>query len=68
MILTGQSHYVTINMENLTANISNADFGSKSISSSTIPYENFVSSNNLTSTGTLLYELQNNLKLKGVEL
>ena len=26
MILTGQSHYVTINMENLTANISNADF------------------------------------------
>ena len=26
MILTGQSHYVTKNMENLTANISNADF------------------------------------------
>lgn len=43
MILTGQSHYVTKNMENFTANISNADFCSKN-------------------------ELQNNLKLKGVEL
>lgn len=43
MILTGQSHYVTKNMENLTANISNADFAA-------------------------INELQNNLKLKGVEL
>lgn len=43
MILTGQSHYVTMNMENLTTNISNADFAA-------------------------INELQNNLKLKGVEL